>query len=484
VGIGSKEDVGIHQLITLREKNMGKVTRIAYSKRLNDGKYNRLVEIARRLGILRSEVWNEFGSINGARVKDREVRDMWMADNKHFDVPARLWKETLRDVMDDIKMYSEAAKVKVRKSIQLHTDDNEERKRLYTLLKYDKWADDPYLRRMMRKYFKHGHSDVRNQIILDTDCYNTFNRNNKVWVAVMSLERGNRIAIPLNTNIHPSGTLRLILRNGKVEIHYAIDEESVCSTKPCGNKTIGVDKGYTEVFVDSDGDRHGEGLGELLSKESDYLKLKYQRRNKLKALANNHKNKNKSANIKVNNLGRKKLNKRRELHKMNVRDKVFKATHTVIDKANNIAVEDLRSPIKDKQKYGKDQSRRLSGWVKGTIADSIETVSRRRGSSVQLVNASYTSQVDSTTGLLLGKRVGDRFYRANGDVVDADINGARNVLARLYDSEIQLYTPYRKVKEILVSRTERIQRLGLLNQDTSCNGPTNPLSTVSEVPCG
>jgi len=84
----------------------------------------------------------------------------------------------------------------------------------------------------------------------------------------------------------------------------------------------------------------------------------------------------------------------------------------------------------------------------------------------------------------LGERVGDWFYRANGDVIDSDINGARNILARLYDEEIQLYTPYRKVKEILVERTERSTRLGLLNQDTSCNGPTNPLSTVSEVPCG
>jgi hypothetical protein len=36
---------------------MSKVTRIAYSKHLNQGKYERLTEIARRLGKLRAEVW-------------------------------------------------------------------------------------------------------------------------------------------------------------------------------------------------------------------------------------------------------------------------------------------------------------------------------------------------------------------------------------------------------------------------------------------
>ena len=35
-----------------------------------------------------------------------------------------------------------------------------------------------------------------------------------------------------------------------------------------------------------------------------------------------------------------------------------------------------------------------------------------------------------------GKRVGDKFYRANGDVLQADYNAALNVLARLDDSEI------------------------------------------------
>jgi IS605 OrfB family transposase len=451
---------------------MSKVTRIAYSKQLNQGKFARLAEIARRLGKLRSETWDRLGALAGLGLTDRRVRDEWLVQGRQFDVPARLWKATLSDVMADIAAYREAAKIKVRKAIRARTNNDDERKRLYTLLKSDRWAEDSYLHRMMRKHFRHGQTTVDNQIVLDTGCYTSFEHRGQAWIDVMSLERGDRIAIPLNTNVQPSGTIRLILRDGRIEVHYAVEAEKVCATDPCGAAALGIDKGYSEVFTDSDGDRHGEGLGELLSTESDQRKRKYQRRNKLKALAAKHdqKNAHKAANIRRCNLGRKKLDRRKRLHTARVRDKVFKATHSVIDKAKTVAVEDLRSPIPNNGKYGKNQNRRLAGWVKGIMADALESVSQRRGSALSLVNAAYTSQIDSTTGLLLGERRGDRFYRATGEVLDADINAAHNILARLYDHEIHLYMPFAQVKAVLLKRVEQHQRLGLLNLDTSCNG--------------
>ena len=57
-----------------------KVTRIAYSRDLNAGKYGQLVEQARRLGRVRSLVWDRYGSITGVGVSDRRIRDAWMAD--------------------------------------------------------------------------------------------------------------------------------------------------------------------------------------------------------------------------------------------------------------------------------------------------------------------------------------------------------------------------------------------------------------------
>lgn len=47
--------------------------------------------------------------------------------------------------------------------------------------------------------------------------------------------------------------------------------------------------------------------------------------------------------------------------------------------------------------------------------------------------------MDSTNGLLQGKRVGDKFYRENGDVLQADHNAALNVSSRLDDPDIRRF---------------------------------------------
>jgi transposase len=109
----------------------------------------------------------------------------------------------------------------------------------------------------------------------------------------------------------------------------------------------------------------------------------------------------------------------------------------------------------------------------------LETVTKRRSATLVLINPAYTSQMDSRNGCLLGKRVGDSFHCFDGEVLQADENAARNVRDRLYDSEIDRWMPYRKVKSILLERTER-HRLGLLNQDSSC--AQLRASTESEKP--
>jgi IS605 OrfB family transposase len=430
-----------------------KATRIAYSKNLNKGKFNQLTEQAKRLGRVRTEIWQRFGSISGVGVKDRTIRDQWIKEKRNFAVLANPWKEILRDTMANIAMTVEAAKVSVRRAVGKHAQDSKEQKRLFTSLKSNTWIADKYLSRKMRKHWKRGHNHTNNQIIVRSDNYTVFELGGKLWIKIPSLIRGRPIAIPLNTTVAPTGTLRLILRNGAVEVHYAID---VTQTNDCGERTIGVDKGYTEVLTDSDGEHHGEGLGKLLTEESDYLKAKYVRRNKLKAVVDKLRQKNnpaKADGIVNNNLGRKKLNARANRNHKNIKTIVFNAVHRVADKACHIVSEDLTAPMAAK-KIGKNVNRRLSSWTKGVIAKALENVSQRRGSTLHYVNPAYTSQMDSKTCLLEGRRVGDKFYRENGEVIQADVNAARNVLARLHDPEIDRWTPYKKVKSILLKRTE------------------------------
>lgn len=149
-----------------------KVTRVAYSLRLNAGKYAALVEQARRLGRVRSEVWQRYASVGGAGLGDRQVRDRWLAEGTHerFGVLANAWKETVRDAMADIAANTAAAKVEVRRAIGRHTADPAEQKRLYTALKADRWAGEAYLRRQLRRHCKRGHNRTHNQIVVLTDC--------------------------------------------------------------------------------------------------------------------------------------------------------------------------------------------------------------------------------------------------------------------------------------------------------------------------
>jgi len=450
-----------------------KATRILKSKNLNKGKYQQLEEQAERLGKIRSEVWHSFCSISGVSIKsDRTIRGSWLKEKRQFNVSANAWKETLRDAFGNIKANRESAKEKVRKIIYKQVSDDKKRVELYKKLKSDNWTSDNYLRRLMRKHWKHGRNHTYNQIVVRSDNYTTFQLGGHAWIKIPSLQKGKRIAIPLNTTVEPTGTLRLILKDSEVEVHYTIE---ITETHNCGSATIGIDKGYTEVFVDSEGEHYGEGLGKLLTKHSDRLKKKYQARNKLKTIIT--KKPHKKTNIIENNLGRKKLNRQNIKVKCQVKDKICQATHKLIDKASVIATEDLTSPIASK-KFGKNVTRRLSAWTKGVIATALDMISRRRGSSVILVNSAGTMQMDSRHGVLLGKRSGDSFHGFDGVVLQADENAAQNILARLHDPEIDRWTPWQKVKSILLKRTER-RRLGLLNQDSSCN--PSGLSTESEL---
>jgi hypothetical protein len=74
---------------------------------------------------------------------------------------------------------------------------------------------------MMRKQWRRGHNHTHNQIIVRSDNYSTFtlDGSDRAWIKIPSLVKGKPIAIPLCTNRAPVGTLRLILRQARVEVH-------------------------------------------------------------------------------------------------------------------------------------------------------------------------------------------------------------------------------------------------------------------------
>jgi len=418
-----------------------------------------LLLICKATGYMRADIWRRLGGVGTIGKSANDIgkgitSSHWYAD-LHIDGALR--QATQQDIIDDILLYRAAAMQKVRQAIYARTTDETERKRLYTLLRKGDWLSDNFLHRQMRKHFKHGKSSVANQFIVRSDKHNEEIINGQLIITIhIAKKYGEDIRLATTSNgknvdlSHKN--LRIIVKNGYTEIHYATNKGP---GRPCGDKMIGLDKGYTEAFTDSDGEHHRETFGAVLTEFSNKVFKTGRARNKLHSLEKKHREAGrtkKANNIKTHNLGLVKLTRKRVRAQQHLRTIAFQSAHKIVDKAKGVVSEDLTSPIAKKRPW-KGFNRRMSSWAKGALAEALDSVCTQRGADHHLVNAAYTSQMDSVTGLLQGKRVGDRFYRETGDVLQADHNAAVNVLRRYGDAEITRYTPYREVRRILLARS-------------------------------
>lgn len=442
---------------------MSLVTRCVVSKNLTKAKYTRLTEMARLCGAVRAEAWRRYGGLNGLGKNPRDIRDQdWMRSDglgATTQLPARIWKATLEDALNAIKANRASAVTECTKKVWRSKRCELDKKLLTAMLRNETWTKNNLLHRLMRRQLPHGKSHTYNQIVFDIQGYSCFTLNDQCWIKVSSLRRGRRLAIPLGQFNHQiTGAIRICMRDdGEVAIFYTVNEMDACVTRPCGDQELGIDKGFSEVFTDSDGQRHGTDLGQLLTQESDHLKSVYTARQKIAAIAKKTKNAAKAQRIRKNNLGRKKLNARRRRYRQKIRAKIFAAAHAIFDKAHSIVVEDLTHVIRGYDR-GRNMNRRLASWIKGLIQQAIESVSRRRGASVNLVNAAYTSQWLPNCSAF-GKRIGEFIYCPLGKgVFVADHIAAVNVLQRKNDTGISRYLNYREVKKILDERSRQTER--------------------------
>lgn len=418
-----------------------------------------LTPICQAMGYLRADIWRRYGALGNVGRSALDLRKDIIARNRYGPLPVdgTIRNETTKDVVNDILTYKAAAKRKVRQAIAARTTDQAERKRRYALLKNDQWLDDPFLHRQMREHFRHGVSHTANQFIVRSDRHSSAVVDGRLVITIrIAKQYGGDIRLVTTSNgkhVNLTGAnLRVCVKNGFTEIHYATEKGA---GRPHGEQALGIDKGYTEAFTDSDGDTHGAAFGAVLTAYSDAAAKTGKQRNQLHAVEKKHRAAGRIAKadrIRRCNLGRKKLNARRERTQRHLQTIAYQSAHSIVDKAALVVSEDLTSPIASKVQW-KRYNRRMSGWAKGTLADALDSVCEQRGAEHVLVNAAYTSQMDSTTGLLQGTRVGDKFHRATGDVLQADRNAALNVLARLADPEITRFMPYRDVKRVLLARS-------------------------------
>ena len=410
---------------------------------------------------MRKDIWRRFGALGteGHRSPD-EIRKQFAGLYRHLGINGTIRAESGKDIINDIFTYRAAAMLKVRQAIHRRTKGEDERKRLFGMLKAGRWLEDKFLHRQMRHHFRHGVAKADNQFVVRSDRVATSIEDGRLVISIILAKPKNKpvesirlVTTTNGSNVDMAGSnLRIMVEDDRVAVHY-------CTDKPAGrahgDKVIGIDKGYTEAFADDEGDFYGTDFGTTIQAYSDRTKATGQARNKLYALERKHREAGRTAKadrIRKNNLGRRKLNRRKARTQAKLRTIAYKSAHKIVDKASEVVSEDLTAPIRQRDDRWRNYNRRMSAWAKGTLAQAIDEVSEQRGASHTLVNAAYTSQIDSRTSLLEGRRDGHRFYHANGDVSHAGTNAARNVKSRKDDPDITRYMPYREVRSILLAR--------------------------------
>jgi len=455
-------------------KGMKTVTRqaIVGTIELNRWKSEELDTISARLGSLRSDIWNEYGSLKAWGVSEYEIDKILRPDNGKYGILAKTWETTLRDVINDIHLVQASCIEKVLKSLGLRYEKFTDKKSVAQhVLESREWMNHPKLCTLVRKFWHRGHTHVANQIVIrEYNCQT--DSNGVVWIQFAGLKKGKVLRIPTTLKAEITGQFRLIKRLGKWYIHYSTDIP--VAPKKTEGLSIGVDRGYSEVYATStnDGARFiGQDFGAIQTLESDYRNKKGIKRNKIRSLVEKAKKKGdyaKAERIINNNLGRIKWNLRETSFKGRIKTLVFTATVELMnDVIKAVAFEDLTKQFATKKKRSKRTKRNLSSWTKGVVAQALEQVSSRVGCTIIGVSAAYTSQLDSRYGVLMGIRTGDKFTCFDGVVLQSDTNAADNVEARMRDDEITRFMKHTDVKKILLQRTQKFQEE--LKQDSEVN---------------
>ncbi len=425
-----------------------------------------LLSTMKKLGIVRSESYNKLGSICywGIDWKKAYPEVKGFRTPESLGLPSKLAEWTVSDVAKAITAQQAACKDAVIKNIYQRfpgKENQNKRKELCKQLKTLAFLENTLLHRLVRKEYQRGHSWVRNQIVYQQGGYKCKRLSRNTYqLELAGLKRGKRNKIVVKYNRKIKGQIRLIYNQllQRFEVHFLVDYGTI--EIPVERRSIGVDKGYTEAFYDSDGQAHGKGLGKVTTKKSDRICAKNRNRGKLWALHRKLEkiDPDKSARILENNLTRKTENRRYRQNQTELAAIIGAASKSLFnEEALKVFAEDLTQPIRNKRQ-SKAVSRKLNSWMKGAMRDSLQKWANWTGSVVTEVQPSYTSQIDSRTGTLLGKRTGDNFTGFDGVVLQADYNAALNILARGTDKEITRYMNKTEVQAVLLRRTARYLR--------------------------
>ena len=471
----------------------------------NEETINKLEKLLDKREHCRNYFYSRFSGIEYMdKLNFRDIRNELLKTDKEelkkFNLSARTWKMELSEVIANIKSMWSNSQNEIKHYIRDNENlDNEDRHYLYYILKDQKlWAmvvqtgqinetkklsqikvtkDKKYLLNLLSRYTRRAkpnisHSISLKTIQLDTGMYQLIDGE----LFIQSLERGKRLHFSLRNKVTiTTGNIRVILNKEKniLEVHKLLSIPVKKNNNP--TKDIGIDKGYTKMLSSSEGNEYGIVLGELLARAAKFINQKNKTRNKYHSkvrklkkelkentkltLEEKRKIKQKIQRITHHNLSNKSYKRRRSKYKEIIRSYINHEIKRFIltEKPTRIALEDLTFETISNP-HTPNFNMRMSLWVKGYIDERLNYYADMYGIEVVYVSAAYTSKFCSKCGAKLESRIGQHKeigHCPNCGEIDANINAAKNIKARLYDPEITQFTPYRTIEKILLERYEK-----------------------------
>ena len=431
-----------------------------------------LLLIASKYNKVKDYVYSRYNGINSILTiqnSNKLIRDEWTKSGfiDDWNISRRYVRSAIEDAITNIKTNLINTKARVRKDLyNLSTTLTKEEKHFinYVLksnillhevlttkqVTVDKFndLDKPKLIRLInRLYRKNYPSKSKSKAVsikLDQEMY-TY-KDNTLYIT--GLIKGKRLELTLNTLTTLTGNIRISIKDNKIIVSKSIKQKI---RQNLNENIIGIDKNFVNTFDTNTNNSYGLNLNKIQMKYTNLLSDKDKKRNYYYDLIK--KNKKLTDKIKRNNLGHIKRNRVKNKLKEELKKHINLSVKELIknEKPKEIVVEDLSFVYKTNKPRTKKVKLYLSTWMKGYIDERLGWYCELNNIILTKINAAYTSQVCSECGCF-GNRIGDNLHFPCGRVVNAGFEAGRNILARKYDADISLYTPYLKVKNILNKR--------------------------------
>jgi putative transposase len=452
-----------------------------HSYSLDNDALKELKLVGERYRRVKNYVYSRYSGINSIVLikRDRDIRDEWVKTKfaEQWKLPARYWKLALSEAISNIKSGWSNIKLRVKSAVNKNKKlSKEELHYIRYILKADELyqrilqnksiqipeaiklyrLDTGYLnsliRRLTRKYKGKVPYSRTDTFSIDTGLYSYDDGQ----IRISSTVKGKRVSVKLKDRNVYDRTMTVKFKDDGIELHCPL---KIAKKKHGYQNVIGIDKGYRTLFAVSSQTTYGENLNSYLSEETDRLKEVNSARNRFYALKNRYLSEGNytvARNIELNNLGKKKYNRRKDKYDQRVKSYINHSINRLIknEEPGEIVMEDL-SFASWNDRFPKSVKRKLSRWIKGYIKSRLEFKCEYNSIKYTYINPAYTSQICSSCDIF-GIRKNELFFCNTCGEMDSDINASLNILKRRDDSEIKLHTDYRKVKEILQARVDKL----------------------------